>query len=64
MWFIVAVAVLGIALLASACLPQLFPAVEINGETAWFKKWHFQVTPEIDRTLRVKGFLILGVTLI
>ena len=31
---------------------------------AWFRKCHFQVTPEIDRGLRVKGFLVLGVTLI
>jgi len=31
---------------------------------AWFKKCHFQVTPEIDRALMVKGFLVLGVTLI
>ena len=29
---------------------------------AWFKKWHFQVTPEIDRALTAKGFLVLGVT--
>jgi hypothetical protein len=31
---------------------------------AWFKKWHFQVTPEIDRALIAKGFLVLSVTLI
>ncbi len=31
---------------------------------AWFKKCHFQVTPEIDKALMVKGFLVLGVTLI
>jgi hypothetical protein len=31
---------------------------------AWFRKCYFQVTPEIDRALRVKGFLVLGVTLI
>jgi len=31
---------------------------------AWFKKCHFQVTPEIDRTLIVRGFLVLSVTLI
>jgi len=31
---------------------------------AWFKNCHFQVTPQIDRTLLVKGFLVLGVTLI
>ncbi len=31
---------------------------------AWFKKCHFQVTPEIDRALIVRGFLVLGVTLI
>ena len=30
----------------------------------WFKKCHFQVTPEIDRALMGKGFLVLGVTLI
>jgi hypothetical protein len=33
-------------------------------DLAWFKKCHFQVTPEIDKTLKVKGFLVLGVTLI
>jgi len=32
--------------------------------SAWFKKCHFQATPEIDRALMVKGFLVLGVTLI
>ncbi len=31
---------------------------------AWFKTCHFLVTPEIDRDLMVKGFLVLGVTLI
>ena len=31
---------------------------------AWFKKCHFRVTPEIDRALTVRGFLVLGVTLI
>jgi len=31
---------------------------------AWFRKCHFQVTPEIDRALRVKGLFVLGVTLI
>jgi len=31
---------------------------------AWFKKCHFQVTPEIDRAVIVKGFLVLGVTLV
>ena len=31
---------------------------------AWFKTCHFQVTPEIDRALTLKGFLALGVTLI
>jgi DNA replication protein DnaC len=31
---------------------------------AWFNKCHFQVTPEIDRALMAKGFLVLGVTLI
>jgi len=31
---------------------------------AWFKKCHFEVTPEIDRALMAKGFLVLGVTLI
>jgi hypothetical protein len=33
-------------------------------DAAWFKTYHFQVTPEIDRALMVKGFLVLGVTLI
>jgi len=32
--------------------------------SAWFETCHFQVTPEIDRALMVKGFLVLGVTLI
>jgi hypothetical protein len=27
---------------------------------AWFKTCQFQVTPEIDRALMVKGFLVLG----
>src|SRR5690348_9216108 len=31
---------------------------------ACFKTCQFQVTPEIDRALMVKGFLVLGVTLI
>ena len=31
--------------------------------TAWFRKCHSQVTPEINRALMVKGFLVLGVTL-
>jgi hypothetical protein len=31
---------------------------------AWVRKCHSQVTPEIDRALIVKGFLVLGVTLI
>jgi hypothetical protein len=31
---------------------------------AWFKTCQFQVTPEIDRALMVKGFLVFGVTLI
>ncbi len=31
---------------------------------AWFKKCHFQVTPEIDKALMIKGFFVLGVTLI
>ncbi len=35
-----------------------------TGLQAWFKKCHFQVTPEIDRALIVRGFLVLGVTLI
>jgi len=30
---------------------------------AWFEKCRFQVTPEIDRVLMIKGFLVLGVTL-
>src|SRR4051795_7224811 len=29
---------------------------------AWFKTCQFQVTPEIDRALMLKGFLVLGVT--
>ena len=33
-----------------------------SAEEAWFKTCHFQVTPEIDRALMVKGFLVLGVT--
>jgi transposase len=33
-------------------------------ELAWFRKCRSQVTPEINRALRVKGFLVLGVTLI
>ena len=33
-------------------------------EQAWFKTCQFQVTPEIDRALMVKGFLVSGVTLI
>jgi hypothetical protein len=32
-------------------------------DAAWFKTCHFQVAPEIDRALMVKGFLVLGVTL-
>jgi len=36
----------------------------LEGWRAWFKKCHFQVTPEIDRALIVRGFLVLGVTLI
>jgi len=35
-----------------------------GGGEAWFKKCHFQVTPEVDRGPMVKGFLVLGVTLI
>jgi hypothetical protein len=31
---------------------------------AWFKTCQFQVTPEVDRALMVKGFLVFGVTLI
>jgi len=31
---------------------------------AWFKKYHFKVTPELVRTLMLKGFFVLGVTLI
>ena len=54
------------------CRPQGLAAGR-NGDTishsawrcwAWFKKCHFQVTPEIDRALIVRGFLVLGVTLI
>jgi len=42
---------------AAPCLLGLLVA-------AWFKKCHFQVTPEIDRAVMVKGLLVLGVTLI
>jgi hypothetical protein len=38
--------------------------LRIGGTSAWFKKCHFQVTPEIDKALEAKGFLVLGVTLI
>lgn len=31
---------------------------------AWLKKCHFQATPEIDRALMAKGFLVLSVILI
>ena len=31
---------------------------------AWFKKCNFRVTPEIDKALIVKGFLVLSVTVI
>jgi len=37
---------------------------DLSDRRAWFRKCHFQVTPEIDSALRVKGLLILGVTLI
>jgi len=40
-----------------------WPAYDGRG-SAWFKTGHFQVTPEIDRALMVKGFLVLDVTLI
>ena len=43
-------------------LTLLTPAVTLA--PAWFRKCHSQVTPEIDRALMVKGFLVLGVTLI
>jgi len=39
-------------------------SAHIVHELAWFEKCHFQVTPEIDRALMVKRFLVLGVTLI
>jgi hypothetical protein len=35
-----------------------------NEFSAWFKKCHVQVTPEIDRALMVKGTSNLDVTLI
>ena len=38
--------------------------LQIRQNAAWFKKCRFQVTPEIDRTLMVKGFSALSVTLI
>jgi DNA invertase Pin-like site-specific DNA recombinase len=31
---------------------------------AWFETCQFQVTPEVDRALTVKGFLVLGVALV
>ena len=37
--------------------------LRLVGNRAWFKKCRFQVTPKIDKTLVVKGFLVLGVTL-
>jgi hypothetical protein len=43
--------------------PRRHIAAEIVVFRAWFKMCHFQVTPEIDRALIVKGFLVLGVTL-
>jgi hypothetical protein len=30
---------------------------------AWFKTCHFQVTPETDKSLIIRGFSFLGVTL-
>ncbi len=47
-------------------IPPHVPAsiVHESLDRAWFKTCHFQVTPEIDRALMVKGFLVLGVTLI
>src|SRR5215212_2865959 len=38
--------------------------VELLLRAAWFETCQFQVTPEVDRALTVKGFLVLGVTLI
>ena len=47
---------------------SVFQVHAVNGAgkaviRAWFKKSYFQVTPEIDRALIVRGFLVLGVTL-
>jgi len=44
--------------------PIYSPLAILTALTAWFKKCHFQVTPEINRALMVRGFLVLGVTLI
>jgi len=41
-----------------------FREVTDEDAAAWFKKCHFQATPEIDRALIVRRFLVLGVTLI
>jgi hypothetical protein len=43
-----------------------FRAIEPDAEQfeAWFKNSHFRVTPQINRAMIVKGFLVLGVTLI
>jgi len=32
--------------------------LRLVGNRAWFKKCRFQVTPKIDKTLVVKGFLV------
>ncbi len=45
-------------------LRQALDLLKENRTAAWFKTCQFQVTPEIDRALMVKGFLVSGVTLI
>jgi hypothetical protein len=45
-------------------ISRIAARMPIGAEWAWFKTCQFQVTPETDRALMVKGFLVLGVTLI
>ncbi len=45
-------------------IPPMSTRLQTGHGRAWLKKCHFQVTPEIDRALVVKGFLVFGVTLI
>src|SRR3954471_24653790 len=42
-------------------LAKVLPQRPVVENRAWFKTCHFQVTPEIDRALMLKGFLVLGV---